>query len=197
MKNVIFDLGNVLIRWNPDHILKEMGYSEETISVLKPAIFTPERWEANDIGKFTSNEYAEQVCKLTPEHLHKDVFRVMNEWYTHLPPIDGMAELIRELKAKGFGIYLLSNIAEEFALHTECVPAHECFDGMVLSGVEKAVKPSKEIFERLVSRYGLNSSECVFIDDREENIKASESYGISGYLFDGDKEKLKAFLMKF
>ncbi len=196
MKHIIFDYGNVLVKWDPRGILVEMGHTEAEIALLLPGIFDPVRWEANDAGLCSAEAYATQCCAFLPPRLHAAAQKILSEWYTHLPPIAGMAELISAVKKQGYGIYLLSNIAKEFAYHPEYVPAYTCFDGMVFSGVEQVVKPGTEIFCRLLDRYGLSAKDCLFIDDRQANIDAAISLGMDGYLFDGDVKRLQAYLLQ-
>ncbi len=196
IKNIVFDYGNVLIHWNPEHILADMGYSEEDIALLRPVIFDDERWYPNDAGLYSADEYAAICCELLPERLHGDVYRITHEWFRHLPPIEGMENIVRVLKDSGYSIYLLSNIAKEFASHPECVPANDCFDGMVFSGVEGIIKPDRRIFELLLQRYGLKAEESVFVDDRRRNTDAAEECGFSVYRFDKDVSKFSDFISR-
>ncbi len=183
--------------WSPDHILSDMGYSGEDKELLLDAVFTFDRWCENDTGNITAQKYAESCFKYLPERLHKDAERIMDEWYEHMPAVPGMADLIVKLRSEGYGIYFLSNISVEFSENAKIVPPRELFDGMVFSGVEKVLKPHPEIYRLLLSRYGLKAEDCIFIDDRLDNIEGAESCGIKGYLFDGDAGKLAEYLKNF
>ena len=90
---------------------------------------------------------------------------------------------IEELKEKGFNVYLLSNYPKElFTMHEQkgLFPFIEKTDGKVVSGFVKMVKPNPDIYEYLMSQYGLNADECVFLDDRAENIEAAIKLGMKG-----------------
>ena len=103
-----------------------------------------------------------------------------------------------DIRKSGEGIYLLSNISTGFAenyQNTQWInKLFSNFDGFVFSGVAELVKPNREIFEHILGKFGLVAEECLFIDDNAANIEGAKAVGIQTYLFDGDAEKLRAFL---
>ena len=113
--------------------------------------------------------------------------------------VPGMEELVRELKAEGFGIYLCSNASLRMVTwYKNIIPAWECFDGIFYSAEVKCMKPQKEMYEHFYERFGLDPQECFFIDDLQDNIDGAKATGMDGYCFaDGDLEKLKAHLKTF
>jgi 2-haloacid dehalogenase len=116
-------------------------------------------------------------------------------WIYNLPPIDGMEALVKELKARGVRLCLLSNISTYFAKHADEIPVLKHFDRCVFSAVCGHVKPHREIFAHLCDSCSLDPAETVFVDDNAANIAGAEAFGIQGYLFDGDAERLRAFLL--
>ena len=109
--------------------------------------------------------------------------------------MEGMGDLVRRLKAAGYGIYLCSNASVRLSLcWQKVIPAAEMFDGILFSGPEKCMKPQKEIYERLFARFSLKPEECVFIDDQPLNIQGSEECGMRGYVYDGNRERLEMWL---
>ena len=139
-------------------------------------------------------DYLEAVKKELPERLHTAVENLVANWTSHMPPVEGMEAVVAEIKASGKGIYLLSNFNKRLRNELYLAPSLLMFDGLVLSGEIGMVKPNVEIYEYLLNKYGLDASECLFVDDRLDNIEAGEKCGIAGYLFDGDAEKFRAYL---
>ena len=106
-------------------------------------------------------------------------------------PVPGMAELVRELRALGYGIYLLSNASSALNLYFERIPGSECFDGKLVSADVKLMKPFPEIYELLYSRFGLNPEECWFVDDNAANIEIARMTGMNGSVFYDDVARLR------
>ncbi len=101
---------------------------------------------------------------------------------------------MRDLKARGIRVFLLSNISEYFAAHAHEISVLSEFEGCVFSAVVGYIKPHRDIFEYICRKYQLNPAQTVFVDDNAANIAGAREYGISGYLFDGSAEKLREFL---
>ena len=99
-------------------------------------------------------------------------------------PIPATERLVGELKAAGYRLYVLSNMAREFIAHLRRFPVYGLFDGEVISCEELTVKPEPRIYEILLGRYGLDPGETLFVDDRAANIEAAGRLGIRGFLFD-------------
>ena len=134
----------------------------------------------------------ERVSARLPESLHAAVEEVIKAWHVwHLTPMPGMAELVRRLKAQGYGIYLLSNASTALRGYFPRIPGSECFDGLMVSAEEKLLKPQHEIYERLYERFGLVPEQCVFIDDSPANIEGAMLTGMQGIVFRGDTERLR------
>ena len=101
-------------------------------------------------------------------------------------PIPGMEELVRDYKRRGYGIWGLTNWSKEtFPLVRDLYPVFGLMDGIVISAEERTVKPGPDIYRILLERYGLQASECVFIDDRPANTAGAEAVGIRGIVFQG------------
>jgi len=99
-------------------------------------------------------------------------------------PVKPTEQLVRDLKAAGYKLFVLSNMSREFIDFLRRFPVYGLFDGEVVSCEEGTVKPEPRIYEILLERYGLDPAETLFIDDRAANIAAAEGLGIAGYLFD-------------
>ena len=197
LKNIIFDFGQVLVRFDPYYMTKAYIKDEKDCLLCLDVIFDRLYWDRLDEGAIADEEVKEGICSRLPERLHKKAMAVYDNWMFHLPFIDGMKELVLDLKSSGKKLFLLSNISIGFSEKYKQVPelaellSH--FDGLVFSGPIGLIKPYKDIFNHLLSKYSLDADECIFIDDNEKNINGSRDVGIEGYLFDGDAEKLKRY----
>ena len=127
-----------------------------------------------------------------PKHLHGAVEEiVMGWWHRPLLPMEGMGELVKELKEQGYKIYLLSNASVDLRKYFHRIPGSEYFDGLMVSAEEKRIKPQHEIFHTLYSRFHLNPEQCIFIDDSPANIEAALCTGMDGIIFRGSAERLR------
>lgn len=194
IKNVIFDCGQVLIRYNETEIAANYVDTPEEAEFLGRIAMARKYWNRFDEGTLTEVDYLEQVKTELPEHLHKAVEKLVWGWIKACPMIDGMEDIVRDVKKSGKKLYLLSNFNPR--LRTEPYPILSEFDALVISGEINKVKPDRAIYDYLLDTYALNPEECIFIDDNSANIAMAESLGITGYLFDGDAAKLRAYLEK-
>ena len=192
IKNVIFDCGQVLIRYNETEIAAHYVDTPEEAEFLGRIAMARKYWNRFDEGTLTEADYLEQVKKELPEHLHKAVEKLVWGWIGNCPMIDGMEDIVRDVRKAGKKLYLLSNFNQR--LRTEPYPILSEFDALVISGEINKVKPDRAIYDYLLNTYALNPEECIFIDDNSANIAMAESLGITGYLFDGDAVKLRAYL---
>ena len=194
-KNYIFDFGKVLVEFEPEYMTKQYIENEDDVKIAQEVIFDRLYWDKLDAGTITDQEVIDGIKSRLPERLHKAAVDAYNHWYYHLPFVDGMCEVIEEIKTNGGKLFLLSNISLTFAKNWQNVDSlnklFSLFDGLVFSAEVDMMKPNKDIFEYLISKYNIKASETVFIDDSLKNIKGAEVVGIKGYLFDGDAEKLK------
>lgn len=192
VKNIIFDMGQVLIRWRPDMLLDQYALTAADRQMLMYELFQSVEWIQQDHGILTEDQVLEGVLPRLPEHLHAIASDLEHNWYrNYLWPIPGMAGLVKELKEAGYGIYLLSNANMALRSYFPNIPGSEYFDGLMVSAEEKMVKPQKEIYERLYERFDLNPAECVFIDDNPANIEGSIYAGMPGIIFRGDVARLR------
>ena len=194
IKNVIFDCGQVLIRYNETEIAAHYVDTPEEAEFLGRIAMARKYWNRFDEGTLNEADYLEQVKKELPEHLHKAVEMLVRGWIGNCPMIPGMEDIVRDVKKSGKKLYLLSNFNQR--LRTEPYPILSEFDALVISGEINKVKPDRAIYDYLLDTYALNPEECIFIDDNSANIAMAESLGITGYLFDGDAAKLRAYLEK-
>ena len=193
IKNIVFDMGQVMIRWQPEYYLGQGNFSEEDKNLLLKEVFRSVEWWQLDRGSITLEAAAAAMKSRLPEHLHSAVWDYAIDWYRFpLVPMPGMAELVRELKEKGYGIYLLSNCSIPLRQNVHRIPGIEVFDGVFVSSEHRLLKPQHEIFEKFFETFRLEPSECFFIDDAVTNIEGALECGMTGFVFRGDARELRA-----
>lgn len=187
IKNVIFDIGNVLVDFRWRVLMEELGLPAETQAIFAKTVFGSRWWGELDHGIYEEAEILAHFREDNKEHL--DEFDLV--WDNRgklVEPYAYAVAWIEQLKASGLKVYLLSNYPRDvFTLHMECgcFPFLDRVDGRVVSGFVKMVKPNADIYEYLLSEYGLAAGECVFVDDREENVETARALGMKGIVFQG------------
>lgn len=186
IRNLIFDMGNVLIHWDPPRFMERMGLPEEDRALLLTEVFGSVEWIQTDRGTLSFEDGLKEMCAHLPERLHRAARELTLDWWKdNLLPVEGMAELVRELKGLGYNIYLLSNAKLDLHQYFDRIPGSECFDGMIVSADWKLLKPQPELYHVLLQEYGLKAEECFFTDDLNINIEAAVLVGMSGTVFRG------------
>ena len=180
---VVFDLGGVLLDWNPRHLYRKLFADEAAMEEFLGQVCTPEWNLKQDAGR----PFAEAVAELAPRHADK--VHLIHAWRDRFGemiagPIDDTVDILRELKSRSVPVYALSNwSAETFPGCAPRFPFLALFDGIVLSGREGCMKPDPRIFRILLERYDLRAEETVFIDDNAANAQAATALGIHGVHF--------------
>lgn len=197
IKNMVFDMGQVLIRWSPEIYMAYGNFTEEDRSLLLREVFRSVEWVQLDRGSISAEEGAAAMRSRLPEYLHDAVWEYGINWYRFpLVPMPGMADLVRELKQKGYGIYLLSNCSRPLRQHFHRIPGIEVFDGVFISSEHRLLKPQHEIFEKFFAAFALKPEECFFVDDAVVNIEGAWECGMEGALFRGDAGELRKELVR-
>lgn len=192
IKNIIFDMGQVLLYFSPELYIKRLGVSAEDGEILLREVFRRVEWVQLDHGTITEAEAVESICKRVPPRLRKAVEELVFRWWARpLNPVPGMKELVAEIKGLGCGIYLLSNANIQQCKYHDRIPGTEYFDGRIVSAECKLIKPQKEIYRLLLDTYGLQAEECLFIDDSPLNVEGAYCVGIRGIVFDDDIPRLR------
>ena len=191
IRNILFDMGNVLIRFDRDYFIDRLGVAQEDKPLLMREVFQSVEWVQMDRGSIVEEQAVEQICKRLPDRLHDAVEKLVAMWDRPILPIEGMCELVEELKNAGYGIYLLSNASLRQHEYWPRIPAHVFFDGTIISADEQVMKPGAEYYLRALNRFGLKAQECFFVDDVPANVEGALFCGISGAIFRGDAKLLR------
>lgn len=195
IKNIIFDCGRVLIRFQPIDIVNNIVLEIEEKNLLSKEIFGTEVWQLLDKGVITKQEAYNTICNRLPDNLHECCKKILDNWYNHLDEIPDTLELMKDLKDNNYNIYILSNFNCDYYKEIENLGISNLLSGQIVSSEEKYLKPEKEIYMRLFEKYNLNPVECYFIDDKEENIMAGKNLGMDGFIFKDNVEELKMDLI--
>lgn len=191
IKNILFDMGNVLILFDRNLFLSRLNISAEDKALLYREVFASVDWAHMDRGTKTEKTALESICRRLPERLHAAAEELVFHWDEPLIPIPGMLELVEELKANGYGIYLLSNASVRQHAYWPRIEASRFFDGTLISADAQVMKPQPEIYRLCLQRFGLKAEECFFIDDVAANIEGAIFCGLSGAVFHGDAALLR------
>ena len=179
----ILDMGNVLLEWNKDKILRGVVKTEKDYMILDKAIFQSGLWERLDLGTLTREELVLKVVSMIGSIYQEKVQEVVWNWPSYIEIYTEVFPLLVRLKEKGHRIFVLSNTSPVFyeLLEEQLSPLNEILDGFVLSCDIKAIKPDPKMFEEILHKYELNPANCIFLDDVKENTKMAESLGIKAY----------------
>jgi len=183
IKNIVFDIGNVLLRWEPDKIYTTLFNRKNFDNHPLSQIVGGSIWLDLDQGLLGFEEGIEKAVKGN-ESFREDIEIFFRNAPYHFYPIQSTIDIARSLKQEGYKIYLLSNFHKYgFGILKERFPFFDTFDGGVISWKVKVNKPDKRIYEILMDEYNLDPAATVFIDDTEENITAAEKLGIRGIYY--------------
>lgn len=185
IRNIIFDVGKVLVEYDPTGYLEKRGYTRKEQEIILEAVFQNPLWLVADRGPIGTDELIEGFVANAPEHenLIRDAYGHAGEAVWEMPYTMGW---IKGLKKRGYRLYVLSNYGKDLFERTRKeMPFLPYMDGMVFSHECHLMKPEPEIYKYLCDTYSLLPAESVFIDDNAENIEAARSFGIHGIRFTG------------
>jgi 2-haloacid dehalogenase len=188
IKAIVFDLGGVLIDWNPRHMYRKVFDDEAEMEHFLTDIATIEWNSQHDAGI----RWADGVAQLSEEHpdYANLIEMYMTRWTEMLNgPIDGTVAILSDLKGAGYEVHALTNWSSEtFPIALERFDFLGWFEDIVVSGAEKLIKPDPRIYEVLLDRIGRNAYECVFIDDSAANIETARQLGFTGIHFQSPEQ---------
>ena len=195
IKNIIFDLGGVLIDWNPRYFYRNVFHNEVEMEFFLEKICSPEWNLKQDAGR-SFEEATYELSNKFPQY-EKEIKDYYSNWTKMIGGIiEENVALLEDLKDK-YRLFALTNwSAETFPKVFNQYPFFKEFEGIVVSGTEKIVKPNTQIYQLLLSRYGLMANESLFIDDNLENINAADKLGFKTIHLEKNVN-LKSDLQKF
>jgi 2-haloacid dehalogenase len=188
VKAVVFDLGGVLIDWDPRYLYRKLLADEAAVEEFLASVCTPE-WNAEqDRGR----PFAEGVAELVERHpAHAAAIAAYAERWAEMlaGDIPGTVEVLAELRAAGMPLYALTNwSAETFGVARERFAFLAWFDGVLVSGEERMIKPDPRFFRLLVDRFGLDPVASFYVDDSAANVEAARGLGFDAVRFTGARQ---------
>jgi 2-haloacid dehalogenase len=180
---IIFDLGGVLLEWNPRYLYRKLFDDEAAMEAFLATVCTPDWNVRQDAGR----PFAEAVAELVERHPEQEaMIRAYHERWEEMVPhaIEGSVEILADVRAAGYRVAALSNwSAETYPLMRQRFDFLGWFDRIVLSGDERCIKPDPQIYQILLDRLAQPAHECLFIDDSEKNVVAAREMGIRAIHF--------------
>lgn len=183
IKNVIFDVGMVLIDFCWAQHCRNLGFSEDIIEAFDKYMISSDYWDKMDEGLLSEKEAIQEFIKVMPQ-LKEQIELFWQRPEGFVEEFSYATPMIQKLHEKGYKVYLLSNYPlGMYHVHWPSFTFYDKVDGYVVSAVERMKKPNKDIYELLCQRYHLRPEECLFVDDRQVNVDAAISIGMEAVLF--------------
>ena len=185
IKNIVFDISNVLAPFRFKEFLAEKGFDAEMIKrIIKASAMTP-YWTEFEKGKLSYDEAMKGFIDTDPD-IADELRRAYESCVGIMGKYDYTERWIDALKEAGYKLYCITNFTPAgYEQCYDCISFIEKFDGCIFSFREGIVKPDPEIYKTLLNRYNLRAEECIFIDDTEENVLSAEKLGFAGIVFTG------------
>jgi epoxide hydrolase-like predicted phosphatase len=188
IKNIIFDLGNVLISFRPSEYFDKKNFPAAMKTIILADIFGSKEWLMIDNGDITTQGAIDAISKRSTLN-KEEITHIFNLRTDLMFPLDTNIKLLPELKKEGFRLYFLSNFPLD--IFEEVRTGYfffNYFDGGIISAEAKSSKPEPEIYKILMEKYSLLPDQCLFIDDLEKNVQTAESLGMKGIFTNGSLE---------
>ena len=193
IENIIFDVGQVLVSYDWESYLKAFHFPAEEEKLIAEKVFKSQIWNERDRGLFSEEEYRKQFIAALPAEYEADVKRVIEKSGKTIGIKDYAETWTGYLKSQGYHLYILSNYSQFMLDQTRPgkMPFLKNMDGVIFSCKVQQIKPEADIYETLLSRFGLKPEESVFLDDRPENCEAARKLGIHAIEFHDLKQAAK------
>ena len=190
IKNVVLDMGNVLLDYNPRFVLNMFCSSGEEKEIIDRELFNGPEWKMGDRGDIKDKDRFDLVKGRVPEQYHAALKNCADNWGICMTPLDGAKEFCERIKDSGYGIYILSNASDLFYEYFPKFLPLDFFDGVFVSANYHMIKPDVAIYKKFLEEYRLSADECLFIDDRADNIAGAKEAGFATFQFMGDYDEV-------
>lgn len=196
VKNVILDMGNVLLRYDPEVALDRFCSTDEAKDRVRRELFLGPEWLQGDLGLIWEEEKFDLVKRRVPQELWEPLKQCCEHWDICMKPLPGAVEFCRAVKESGRRLFVLSNASDSFYRIFPREMPMELFDGFVISADLHRCKPDREIYEHLLQRFDLAPQECLFLDDSMENVAGARAAGLQAHHFQGEFSREWEWLQK-
>ncbi|TGJ75628.1 HAD family hydrolase [Caproiciproducens galactitolivorans] len=196
IKNIVFDMGQVFVDFNPDYFIGHYVTDREDALLLRTELFGKSEWVEMDLGTMTEEDLVQPVCARLPERLHFAVKELLLHWQDYMKVFHNLDPLVAELKQNGYSLYLLSNASVSIHKFTKKIMALQYFDGTFFSADVHYIKPDPNIYRLFFEKFSLRPEECFFTDDRADNVEAGRRLGMEGFVYKGEEQPLRDTLRR-
>lgn len=194
IKNIVLDMGNVLLNYDPEIPLNAFCDCEEAKDIIRRELFEGPEWIMGDLGEVTDAGRYDLVKERVPKEYHSALRKCCDEWDICMTPLDGARDFCHKMREIGKKIYVLSNASDKFYTYFLNFLPLDFFDGIVVSADEHLIKPDVQIYKRFLDRYHLLAGECLFIDDRRNNVEGAKAVGMQAVQFMNNYMEISAML---
>lgn len=194
IKNIVFDMGNVLTRYDAREYIYGYVDNEEDFRWIKNHLLASVEWLKMDRGTMTDEDAAASICKRMPEHLHATVKRFIEEYRMVQPPNPPMERLVEELVENGYDLYLMSNTSHRFRVFSRNIKSIPFMKGIWISCEHGLLKPEPQAYLDFFQTFSLKPEECFFVDDTPANVESAGNLGMNGCVYYGAIEELRHFM---
>lgn len=193
IRSILFDMGNVLIRFEPKLFIQRAGLTGEDAELIFRELFQSIEWVGCDRGTWTEEEVVARVSRRVPERLRGCLEPLACAWNHPEDQVPGMQDIAAELAENGYQLYLLTNAGTRHRSYWSTFPAAAWFpeDHVFRSADHHLLKPETEFYRKALESFGLKKEECLFIDDNTANAESAWMYGIDSIVFHGDAGELR------
>lgn len=198
IKNILFDMGNVLVKFDPQLFIDRLHLSKEDGTILLRELYQTPDWVGCDRGTTSEEEMLENIKHNIPPRLHGYMRELALHWNMPSDQIPGMQELVEELAGNGYELYLFTNAGYRHRQYWFSYPIAKWFpeERIYRSADHHMVKPEQRFFDEAIARFHLDKVECVFIDDSPSNAEGGRHAGIDSIVFHNDVVELKQKLFR-
>ncbi|KXU04982.1 HAD family hydrolase [Streptococcus oralis] len=181
IKQIIFDMGNVLIEWDAKKIIAAIESDPKRQETLFQTIMESGIWEQQDSGELAIERASRLVKDQLDESYEPAIDKVFYRWFDYVKVNTQLQDYAIRLKHQGYALYILSNTSEIYyqLVKEGKLPIAQVLSGKVLSFEENRMKPDPKIFRLLCERYGLDAKACLYVDDLQQNVLVAQSLGMS------------------
>jgi len=188
IKNIIFDIGNVLTDFRWRDFLRDKGFDDAMIGRIAKASVENSLWKEFDRGELAGEELMQAFIDADPE-IEEELHKAYDNIHGMVTIRDYAIPWVQELKAKGYKVWYLSNFSEKTEIEcADSIAFIPDMDGGILSWKDKLIKPDPKIYQLMLERFELTADECVFIDDLPENVQGAVNEGIHGIVFESREQ---------
>lgn len=195
VRNLVFDMGGIFLNFDGTQFASFYTDSVEDARLIDEALFSSPSWPLLDAGAISEDTIERIAAASLPERLVPAMRETFAHWHEHEVLLPGANELVARLHAAGYGCYLLSNAGTRFWRQKERIACFPLMDGWVVSSYEHVMKPDPLLYRILCNRYGLVPEECLFVDDREINVRGAEVAGMQGHVYT-TADDLESYLLE-